>query len=140
MYSTKYIRSVVPILANAVFFAVVYLLVRSYLGVPWLEYLVLITFLLTVIPFTVVAVEYEVYTRWEETFLKFWKTQHFQKEVKRRIMLFGVIPVGKEETVLIERTLNQPPIDVVINDVINNAELLIPVVNIATRLLGGRRL
>jgi len=140
MFSTKYIRSLAPILANAVFFAIAYLLVRTYLGMPWLEYLVLMTFLLTVIPFSVVPVEYEVYTRWEETFLKFWKTQHFQKEVKRRIMLFGVIPVGKEETVLIERTLNQPPIDVVINDVINNAELLIPVVNIATRLLGGRRL
>ncbi len=139
MFSTKYIRSVVPILVNAVFFAAIYLLVQRYLGAPWLEYLVFMTFLLTVIPFSVVPVEYEVYTRWEETFLKFWKTQYFQKEVKRRIMLFGVIPVGKEEIVRIERTLNQPPIDVVLNDVINHAELLIPVVNSATRLLGGRR-
>ena len=97
MYSTKYLRSMVPILANAVFFAIVYLLVRKYIELPWLEYLVLFTFFLTVIPFTVVSVEYEVYTRWEETFLKFWKTQHFQKVVKRRRMLLGVIPVGKEE-------------------------------------------
>lgn len=139
MFSTKYIRGVVPILANAVFFAAVYLLVRIYLAPPWLEYLVMITFLLTVIPLTVIPVEYEVYTRWEETFLKFWKTQHFQKEIKRRVMLFGVIPVGKEETVRVERTLEQPPIDVVLNDLLGNADLLIPVVNMTTRLLRGRR-
>jgi hypothetical protein len=60
MYSTKYIRSILPILANAVFFAVLYLLVRSYFPVPWLGYLILATFLLTVIPFAVLPVEYEV--------------------------------------------------------------------------------
>lgn len=54
-------------------------------------------------------------------------------------MLFGVIPIGKEETIRVERTLKQPPIDVVLNDVIGNAELLIPVLNTATRLLAGRR-
>ena len=140
MLSTKYIRSLLPILVNAAFFAVVYLLTRKYLEAPWLEYLVFMTFLLTVIPLVVLPVEYEVYTSWEESFLKFWKTQHFQKEIKRRVMLFGVIPVGKEETVRVERTLNQPPIDAVLNDVIHHAELLIPVVNTAARLLGGRRL
>ncbi len=139
MYSTRYIRSLLPILANAVFFAAVYLLARKYLDIPWLEYLVPAIFLLTVIPFAVLPVEYEVYTRWEETFLKFWKTQHFQKEVKRRLMLFGVIPVGKEETVRVERMLNQPPIDAVLNDLLSNAELLIPVVNSAARLIVGRR-
>ena len=138
MYSTKYLRSMVPILANAVFFAIVYLLVRKYVELPWLEYLVLFTFFLTVIPFTVVSVEYEVYTRWEETFLKFWKTQYFQKEVKRRRMLLGVISVGKEETVRIERTLQQPPVDIVLSDLLNNADLLVPILNIATRLLGGQ--
>ncbi len=140
MYSTKYIRSVVPVLVNAVFFAVIYTLVREYFALEYLEYLIVGTFFFSVVPFTVVAVEYEVYTRWEETFLKFWKTQHFQKEIKRRIMLFGMIPIGKEESVRIERTLKQPPIDVVFNDMISNADLLIPVVNIATRLLGARRL
>jgi len=140
VYSTKYIRSILPILANAVFFAVVDLLVRNHFQAPWLEYLVLATFLLTLIPFSVLPVEYEVYTRWEETFLKFWKTQHFQKEIRRRLMLFGVIPVGKEETVRVERTIRQPPIDAVLNDVLGNAELLIPVVNSAARLLAGRRL
>lgn len=139
MYSTKYIRSMAPILANAVFFSLVYLLLQKYFGVPWLEYMVLITFLLTIIPFTVIPVEYEVYTKWEETFLKFWKTQHFQKEIKRRRMLFGVIPIGKEESVRVERAIQQPPIDVVLNDLLNNADLLIPVLNIATRMLGGRR-
>ena len=64
MFSTKYIQSLVPILVNAVFFVIVYLLVRTYLGMPWLEYLVLMTFFLTVIPFSIVPVEYEVYTRW----------------------------------------------------------------------------
>jgi hypothetical protein len=140
MYSTKYIRSILPILANAAFFAVVYLLVQHYFQAPWLESLVILIFLLTVIPFSVLPVEYEVYTKWEETFLKFWKTQHFQKEIKRRSMLFGVIPVGKEETVRVERTLKQPPIDVVLNDLLGNAELLVPVVNSAARLLAGRRL
>jgi len=139
MYSTKYFRSIAPILANALFFAVIYLAVRHYYPFPWLDYLMLSVFFLTVIPFTVFPVEYEVYTGWEETFLKFWKTQHFQREVKRRIMLFGVIPVGKEETVRIERTLKQPPMDVVLNDVLGNAELLIPVLNTAARLLAGRR-
>jgi len=33
-------------------------------------------------------------------------------------MLFGVIPVGKEETVRVERTIRQPPIDAVLNDVL----------------------
>jgi len=140
MYSTKYFRSIAPILANAVFFAIIYLLVRNYISTPWLDYLILITFLLTVLPFSVFPVEYEVYTGWEETFLKFWKTQHFQREIKRRTMLFGVIPVGKEETVRVERTLKQPPIEVVLNDVLGNAELLIPVLNTATRLLTTRRL
>jgi hypothetical protein len=54
-------------------------------------------------------------------------------------MLFGVIPVGKEETVRVERILKQPPIDAVLNDLLGNAELLIPVVNAAARLLAGRR-
>jgi hypothetical protein len=129
-----------PILANAVFFALVYLLIQRWYQVPWLGYIVLASFFLTVIPFALLSVEYEVYTRWEETFLKFWKTQHFQKVVKRRLMLFGVIPVGKEETVRVERTIRQPPIDAVLHDVLDNAELLIPVVNTATRLLSGRRL
>lgn len=140
MYSTKYIRSMVPILANAVFFAILFVLARHHLQIPWVEYLIVATFLLTVIPFAVLPVEYEVYTRWEETFLKFWKTQHFQKQIKRRLMLFGVIPVGKEETVGVVRTIKQPPIEVVLNDVLKNAELLIPVVNSAARLLAGRRI
>lgn len=54
-------------------------------------------------------------------------------------MLFGVIPVGKEETLRVERFLNQPPIDAVLNDLLSNAELLIPVVNSAARLIAGRR-
>jgi len=140
MYSTKYLRSMLPILANALFFAVVFVLARRYLQIQWVEYLILATFVLTVIPFTVLPVEYEVYTRWEETFLKFWKTQHFQKVIKRRLMLFGVIPVGKEETVRVERTVSQPPLDVVLNDLLSNTELLIPVLNTATKLLAGRRL
>lgn len=140
MYSTKYIRSILPILANAVFFAGLYLLIRHHFQPPWLEQLILAAFLLTVIPFAVLPVEYEVYTRWEETFLKFWKIQHFQKEIRRRLMLFGVIPVGKEETVRIERTIRQPPIDAVLTDLLGNAELLIPVVNTAAKLLAGRRL
>lgn len=140
MFSTKYIRSMLPILANALFFAGVYLLLRDYAQVPWLEDLVLTTFVLTVVPFTVMPVEYEVYTRWEETFLKFWKTQYFKKEIKRRPMLFGVIPVGREKTVRVERTVKQPPLEVVLNDILNNAELLIPVVNTAARLLAVRRL
>jgi hypothetical protein len=129
-----------PILANAVFFALVYLLIQRWYQVPWLGYMVLASFFLTVIPFALLPVEYEVYTRWEETFLKFWKTQHFQKVVKRRLMLFGVIPVGKEETVRVERAIRQPPIDAVLRDLLDNAELLIPVLNTATRLLSGRRL
>lgn len=140
MYSTKYFRSVAPILTNAVFFAIVYLLFRHYLGIPFLEYLVLVSFLLTVVPFTVVPVEYAVYTQWEEDFLKFWKTQHYQKATKRRRMLFGIIPMGKEETVRIERTFKQPPIDIVLSDLLNNADLLIPLLNTATRLLDARRL
>ena len=139
MYSTKYIRSIFPILANAVFFGIAYLLVRNHFQVAWFEYLVLLTFLLTIIPFILLPVEYEVYTRWEETFLKFWKTQHFQKDIKRRLMLFGVIPIGKEETVRVERTLRQPPMHVVLRDILGNAELLVPVVNTALRLLAGRR-
>jgi hypothetical protein len=139
MYSTKYIRTTVPILVNTVFSAVLYLLARSYLEMPWVEYLVLITFVLSVVPLAVVPVEYEVYTQWEETFLKFWKTQYFQKEVKRRRMLLGIVPIGKEESVQVERTLRQPPIDVVLNDLLANAELLIPMVNTAVRLIGGRR-
>jgi hypothetical protein len=139
MYSTKYIRGIAPILVNAVFFAVLYLVGRRYLEIPGLQYLVLFSFLLTLVPLIVVPVEYEVYTQWEETFLKFWKTQHFRKEIKRRRMLLGILPVGKEESVRVERTLQQPPIGVVLNDVLGNAELLIPIVNTAVRLIGGRR-
>lgn len=139
MYSTKYVRSILPILANAVFFVVVYLLVRDHLQIPWFEHLILLTFFLTIVPFALLPVEYEVYTRWEETFLKFWKTQYFQKEIKRRLMLFGIIPIGKEETVRVERTLRQPPMYVVLNDVLGNAELLVPVVNTAARLLARKR-
>ena len=105
-----------------------------------MEYLVVFLFLLTIVPFIVVVVEYEVYTRWEETFMKFWKTQHFKKEIKRRVMLFGLIPISREESVRVERTLQQPPIEVVVRDLLSNAELLIPVLNAATRLLGARRL
>ena len=117
----------------------VYLLVRDHLQVAWFEYLVLLIFFLTVVPFVLLPVEYEVYTRWEETFLKFWKTQHFQKEIKRRLMLFGIIPIGKEETVRVERSLRQPPMYVVLNDVLGNAELLVPVFNTAAKLLAGKR-
>ena len=140
MYSSKYLRSVVPILVNAAFFAALYLLVRSYLAVAWMEYLVGILFLLTIAPFVIVVVEYEVYTRWEETFMKFWKTQHFKKETRRRVMLLGLVPIGKEERVRVERTLQQPPIEVVVRDLIGNAELLIPVLNAASRLLAPKRI
>ena len=139
MYSTKYIRSILPVLVNAIFFTAAYLLARHYIQVSWFGYLMLLIFVLTVLPFMLFPVEYEVYTRWEETFLKFWKTQHFQKAIKRRLMLFGIIPVGKEQTVRIERTLKQPPMHVVLNDVLGNAELLVPVVNTAVRLLATRR-
>jgi len=140
MYSTKYFRSIVPILINAVFFTILYLLAQHYLNIPWVEYLVLVSFLLTVVPFTVVPVEYTVYTQWEENFLKFWKTQHYQKEIKRRRMFLGIIPMGKEETIRVERTLKQPPIDIVLSDLLTNADLLIPLFNAAARLLGARRL
>lgn len=140
MYSTKYVRSMLPILVNAVFFAAAYLFVQDHLAKPWMEYLVISLFVVTIVPFIVVVVEYEVYTRWEETFLKFWKTQHFKKEIKRRVMLFGLIPLSNEESVRIERTLRQPPIEVVVKDLLGNAELLVPVLNTATRLLGVRRM
>ena len=139
MYSTKYIRSILPILVNAVFFAVFYFFARTYIGAAWVEYLVIGLFFVTIIPFVLVVVEYEVYTQWEETFLKFWKTQHFKKETKRRTMLFGLIPMSTEESIRVEQTIKQPPVDVILRDLLDNTELLIPVFNTASRLLSGRR-